>query len=1129
MTGSVALRPVKVSARKLALLEKALPQRRLKHLSDVGAWLERQGLGQYADLFEENDIDLEVLVDLNEDDLRELSVSFGHRKRLLKAIAALRSVQDGKDLDETDPAIATAASLPVGERRQVTVLFCDMVGSTAMTAAADDPEDMFELIADYHSACSTVIEGFGGFVARLVGDGVLAYFGYPQAMEGEAERAARAALALRAEVRALGQQRRATLSTRIGIDTGLTVIGDFVAKGNAEADAAVGDTPNRAARLQGLAAPDQIIISHNTRRLLGNLFDLDDLGPQDLKGFNEPIPAYVVEGEAENASRFTSAVLAEDRPIVGRTKELEALLDLWHKAASGEGQAVIVSGEPGVGKSHLIQSLRRALAEDVSALLLYECSPFYSNSAFQVLASQLARAAGLQRADSADQKLAKLEQLIVPEIPSREAVPLLGFLCGVPTDHRYPRLDLKPEERKAAIFDLLTRQLKGLCQLGPVLTIVEDAHWIDPSSEEMLADQIGRVSELPHLIVVSHRQGLEPTRLKTAPVKRLKLNRLDRDSAEALMTRISGDPLPPAVQQQIWEKSDGVPLFVEEITKSVLESGLLDQLAMAQANQALPDFAVPDTLQDSLMARLDRLGPVKDTVQNAAVLGRSFAADTLQAMMGTDKRSVTRSLAELVNAELLYTRGQQPNETFVFRHTLLQETAYSAMLRGRRQMLHRKAAQAIEAVRSDIVERTPEVLSYHWREAGEFHVAYPYAMRAGERALARYANTEARVRFTEAADAAAELDYGIRMEAEALVRRASVPGAKAVVYGDLEDLSAIRDAVETLGDASLLAEIDFRSGWLHYVLGDFEAAILDATRSYERAETTHGAAEVAAEAGNLLARIHAIQGAPRLAIRFARRNAAQMAALGNTLEQAEITSVLAFSYGISGEFGKASAAADEAVRLADKLDQLPPKAACAFNRGVVSGWWGRIDEAEPDFERAIELSYEANDLFRIYVAHGWRGQALLQANELAAAEVDLDRCLSLAEQIGTSFHYGAFKAYRAQLDLIRGNPALEDCRAAVAVAEGQPWAQSIALRVLGETLTSADPERAVAVLQEALALQHGRECWYDEAWTQLAIGKLMRAMRRFNEAEAALTRARNAFENMGAGTGLAALGEITRH
>lgn len=1097
-------------------------------MPDVGAWLERQGLGQYAELFESNDIDLEVLVDLHEDDLRELSVSFGHRKRLLKAIAALRAGQDGRS-PQASQTFASPAGLPAGERRQVTVLFCDMVGSTAMTAAAEDPEDMFELIAAYHAACSEVIERFGGYVARLVGDGVLAYFGYPQALEGEAERAVRAALALRSTVEGLIKGRGPKLSTRIGIDTGLTVIGDLVAQGNSEADTAVGDTPNLAARLQGLAAPNQIVISQNTRRLLGNLFDLSDLGPQNLKGFSKPIRAYTADGEAENASRFTAGTQDAIRPLVGRDGEFEALMTLWEKAAAGEGQAVIVSGEPGVGKSHLILNLRKALEAKASALLLYECSPFYTNSAFQVLASQLARAAGLQRADSTDEKLAKLETLVIPGVSPRDAVPLIGFICGVPTDHRYPRLDMRPEERKAAILAMLGRQLDALCAAGPVLTIVEDAHWIDPSSAELLVQHMARVGSAPHLMIVTHRRGLEPAWLADLPATKLQLGRLNREAAEALMTRVAGDPLPEPVQQQIWEKSDGVPLFVEEITKSVLESGILDQDSRPlPPGQPLPDFVIPATLQDSLMARLDRLGPVKEVVQYASVLGRTFSADTLQAMVGLDERRMAGSLTELVNAELLFVRGQPPHETYVFRHTLLQETAYSSMLRGRRQKLHQLAASAIERFRPDMMERTPEVLSYHWREAGEFAAAYPYAMQAGERALARYAHTEARVRFTEAADAAAELDYGIRMEAEALVRRASVPGEKAAVHGDLEDLSAIRDAVETLGDSTLVAEVDFRSGWLHYGLGEFEAAIQDATQSYERAETTPGAAVVAAEAGNLLARIHAIQGAPRLAIRFARRNAAHMAALGNTQEQAEITSVLAFSYGVSGEFGKAAAVAGEAIRLAAGLDSLPTKAACAFSRGVVLGWWGRIEEAEPDFEDAIALSHEANDLFRVYVAHGWRGQALLQANELAAAELDLDRCLALADQIGTSFHYGAFKAYRAQLDLMRGTPAIDDARAAVSISEDQPWCQSIALRVLGETLIGIDDERAEGALQEALALQQGRECWYDAAWTQVSFAKLLLHLGRSKEAGTAAAKARMAFTQMGAGAGLAALGEVER-
>jgi len=1094
-------------------------------VSEIIAWLEQLGLSQYAEIFETSDIDLDVLTDLNEDDLRELSVSFGHRKRLLRAIATLRSDSAGAaESAVTAPATLQPALPPSGERRLITVLFCDMVGSTAMTAAGD-PEDMFELIRAYHAACSEVIERFGGYVARMVGDGVLAYFGYPRAMEGEAERAVRAALALREAVAGLNRRGGPRLAIRIGIDTGLVVIGDLIARGNAEEDAAIGDTPNLAARLQGTAEPGQIVISQNTRRLIGSLFELTDGGVHELKGFTRPVRRFTVEAEAEAVSRFAARRGGSDTPLVGRERYLERLLEQWERAATGQGRVVLISGEPGIGKSHLVQSFRQAVADLAPALFLYECSPFYANSAFQVLANQIGWAAGLKRSDTPEERLAKLETLVVPGVDPREAVPLMGFLCGVPTEHRYPRLDLTPEARKAAIFALARRQLDVLAGAGPVLTIVEDAHWIDPSSGELLAERIARVGNHRHLIVVTYRSEQALAWLEDIKAVRLTLDPLEKADAVSLMARVAGEPLPGSLQDRIWEKSDGVPLFVEEITKAVLESGALDADA---ATARLPAFAIPATLQESLTARLDRLSTVKEVVQHAAVLGRTFSPDVLREMAALEDRQLKRALGELMNAELLEMRGEPPNETYVFRHALLQETVYTSLLRPRRQMLHRRAARALNRLRPETVARTPELLAYHWQEANDPAAAYPYAMQAGERALARYANTEARVRFAEAVQAASQLDYGVRMEAQALLRQASVAGTRETVQADLEDLPAIRSAAEELGDAPLLAAIDYWIGRLHYVLGDFEAAIVEATRSFERAETTEGGARVAADAGNLLARIHAIQGTPRLAVRFAKRNAAQMAALGNTQEQAAITSVLAFGYGVSGQFEEAIAAADQAVHLAADLEHWPTKAACSFYRGVVLGWWGRIVEAEPDFQNALEMSYACNDLFRVYVTLGWRGQALLQCNELAAAETDLNQCLSLAQDIGTDFHRGAFLAYRAALDLRYGRDTVDLAEEAVALSEGQPWAQSIALRVLGEALTLKAPVKANDALQKAIMLQRSREAWYDLAWTKLALGRLQMLSGDGGGAAAALNEARQAFAAMQVRAGLAAVCEVER-
>ncbi len=599
---------------------------------------------------------------------------------------------------------------------------------------------------------------------------------------------------------------------------------------------------------------------------------------------------------------------------------------------------------------------------------MYECSPFYTNSAFHVVASQVARSAGMQRSDTPAERLTKLENVMIPGVDPREAVPLLGFLCSVPTDHRYPRLDLPPAARKQAILTMLMRQLDALCSAGPVLMLVEDAQWIDPSSSELLTHCIERAANLPLLIVVSYRTGEEPSWIDGVDATQLNLARLTGEAAKTIINKVAGQQLPPALQSQIVEKSDGVPLFVEELTKSIVEAGLsADGKPRWQEGKSLPEFMIPATLHDSLMARLDRLNSVKDVVQFASVLGRSFAADVLSAMVGGEAGYVERALEELVEAELLYKRGQGADMVFVFRHALLQETTYAGMLRGRRQRYHRQAAVALSELHPNLADRNPEVLAYHWSEAGEFEHAYKFAVAAGEQALARYANKEARVRFRDAIDAASRLDYGIRMEANAMIRLAQAPGDRESTQEDLEDLAAIRSAVEELSDGPLLASIDYCAGQLNYILGDFESAIGHGTQSYERAETVSGGARVAADAGNLLARIHAIQGAPRLAIRFARRNAAQMAALDDKLEQAEITSVLAFSYAVNGQFDQAIAAADEGLRLSGSVEHLPTKAAAYFHRGVVLGWRGEIEEAEPDFEQALALSHEANDPFRIYM------------------------------------------------------------------------------------------------------------------------------------------------------------------
>tara|TARA_R110002096_G_scaffold79847_3_gene187441 strand:- start:372 stop:3671 length:3300 start_codon:yes stop_codon:yes gene_type:complete len=1094
----------------------------------MATWLKSIGLDQYEAMLAENDIDFEILVDLTEDDLRELPISFGHRKRLVKAIAEYNQSIAAPTPPEPQPT-ATTSPAPLipqtdsdGTRRQITVMFCDLVGSTAI-AAERDPEDMFRIISAYHSTCTDIIRRHGGHVARIAGDGVLAYFGFPVAEEGEAERAVRASLALVDAVRAIDIEDGLVLNVRIGIDTGLVVISDLIGHGSAEEDAIFGDSPNLAARLQSMAEPGQILISQNTRRLIGSLFELLDLDIHKVKGFDLPIRLFRVIGTAATESRFVARRGDALGPLVGREQESALLLARWRTARAGEGQVVLISGEGGIGKSHLVQQLRAAVARDAPQTLLYDCSQFYSNTAFHVLAEQLIRAAGIQPSDAPDVKLTKLETIVLPGANSAQVMPLMAMLCGIPTGERYPALSTPPEARKAAILSLFSTQLDMLCADGPVLILVEDAHWIDPSSNELLGQTIARVHELPLLIVITHRPEVDPSWPGQVTPTRLQLTRLDRQNAERVIDRFSGGGLPPLVKKQILEKSDGVPLYLEEITKAVVESEALSPNKPDWGLPAnLPDLQIPATLHDSLMARLDRLSAVKEVAQVAAILGRTFSFDLLQAISDIDAERLRLALTELVRAELLYRRGTAGNESYAFKHALLQDTAYASQLRGRRQRLHGRAAAAMEETRADIVCESPEILAHHWREAGEPSRAFPYYLTAGGLALSRYANTEARVRFNEAVEAASTT----AQKAEALLARARVPGTRAEIQADQSALIAIRDDVAAVGNDALLAQVDYWIARLHYIQGSLEEAITEARAAFELAERAEGGARVAADAANLLGRILAVQSKPLESVKYIKRNIEQMAELGDDLERAGITSVMAFSLGVYGDFDAAIDAANQGVALAEKLDHLPTRAAGYFYRGVVTGWRGEVEDAEPDFEEAIELSRAAGDLFRVYVSHGWRGQAFLHVGELAAAEADLDRALDLGEQIGTGFHRAAFLAFRAELDLRRGSFDLGSAERAVAMSETQPWAHSIAQRVYGEILSRDDPERARHALQTALSLQRQRECGYDAAWTELGLARLLLAIGNRDQALALAGSAERAFGGMGMRAGIAAAQEI---
>ena len=706
---------------------------------DVAAWLRGLGLERYEQAFLDNEIDEGVLPSLTAEDLKDLGVALvGHRRRLLDAVAALGAASPAATV--TAAPSASPAPPADAERRQLTVMFCDLVGSTALSTR-HDPEDLRELIGDYHRAVAETVGRFDGFVAKYMGDGVLIYFGYPQAHEDDAERAMRAGLAV---IEAVGHlSGREDLSVRLGIATGLVVVGDLIGEGAAQERGVVGETPNLAARLQALAPPNALVIGEATRRQIGGLFDLEDLGPQALAGFGDPQRAWRVLGESGAVSRF-EALRSGETPLVGREEEVELLIRRWQQAKSGEGRVVLISGEPGIGKSRLTAALSEHIGSELHTCLRYFCSPHHQDSALYPFIAQLERAAGFARDDTIDAKLGKLRALLAPGAPDGADIALLSELLSLPSSAA--ELNLSPQRKREKLFEALLNQLDAEARQRPVLMVFEDAHWIDPTSRELLDLAVDRVRRLPVLLAITFRPEFQPPWGGRAHVMSLALNRLDERAGEALVQGLAGNAaLAPAIVAEIVERTDGVPLFVEELTKAVLESAAQgDRIAAVLSTTSLGGLSVPATLHASLMARLDRLGPsAKEIAQIGTVLGREFTYELIEPVAQRPERELQAALDQLGDAGLLFCRGTAPHASYLFKHALVQDAAYSTLLRGRRQELHARVAAALEQHFSDLVERQPELLAHHLTAAGDTERAVEQWLKAGRHAAGQSAYVEA--------------------------------------------------------------------------------------------------------------------------------------------------------------------------------------------------------------------------------------------------------------------------------------------------------------------------------------------------------------------------------------------------
>jgi class 3 adenylate cyclase/predicted ATPase len=725
----------------------------LESESKVGAeggfnqWLEGIGLGHYSDLFAQHRLDLDIVADLTEADLAELGLPIGDRKRLQRAMAALEPAEE----IERPATVAAPSPRPEAgaERRQITTMFCDMVDSTSLSAQFD-PEDVRDLIASFRETCVRVVKHYEGYAARYVGDGILVYFGYPTAHEDDAERAVRAGLEI---VRALSTARdvepRGTLShapaVRIGIATGLVVVGDLVGQSTEEHDSAVGETVNLAARLQGLAPPNGVVISSSTQALLKGKFDYRNLGIHALKGISDKAQAWHVMRPLRVETRFAAAKGTQLTPRVNREEEISLLMGRWRQARQGDGQVVVLFGESGIGKSRIIQEIFEGIGGERHAQISFQCSPYHASTAFYPFIEQLKFALGLDREDASALSLSNLEATVAAAGGDIDRMtPLFASLLSIPTGERYSPLDLSPQQQKDATVAALVNHLLGLASVQPLIVAFEDLHWIDPTSREVIDLLVDKIQNQPVLVVITARSEFQPSWNAHSHSTTLVLNRLSRQLRTTLVERVAGKELPKEVVEEIIVKTDGVPLFLEELTKTVLESNLLTE-RHGRYVLAGPwrQLAIPATLTDSLMARLDRMGPFKRIAQIGATIGREFSYGTLKAVAGAPADQIEAALSHLEEAGLIIRRGDPPDALYSFKHVMIQNAAHDSLLHSERRKLHSRIAEVLTEMYPEMTDREPELLAHHLTESGQSEPAASFWLKAGKHAARAGANLEA--------------------------------------------------------------------------------------------------------------------------------------------------------------------------------------------------------------------------------------------------------------------------------------------------------------------------------------------------------------------------------------------------
>jgi class 3 adenylate cyclase/predicted ATPase len=729
-------------------------------LDQATAMLQRRGRVSYRTLTLQFHLNEESLEALKEELIEVHHLAVDHEGRMLVWAGETRTTsvppspqppqQVTRQEDQPSQVASPAArQSPDAERRQLTVLFCDLVGSTAL-ASQLDPEEYRDVVRAYQRVCSEVITRFDGHLAQLLGDGLLVYLGYPQAHEDDTQRAVRAGLGMLAAMGELNsrlqQAKGIQLAIRVGIHTGLVVIGEMGGQGRQE-QLALGEVPNIASRVQGLAEPNTILISADTYRLIQGYFACQELGVQTLRGVAEPIAVYRVLSESGVYSRLDVAQTRGLTPLVGREQEVGLLLERWNQIKDGQGHVVLLTGDPGIGKSRLVQMLKDHVVKEPHTRWECRSAEYSQNTALFPLTDLFQRLLRFEAHETPHAKFAKLEQALSQyRLPVEDTVPLFAPLLSLPVpENRYPLLNLSPQRQRQKTLETIVAILLELAERQPVLFILEDLHWTDPTTLELLNLVLDQTPTASMLVLLTCRPYFQPAWHHRSYLSEITVNRLPHAQVEQIVTGMTnGKTFPAAVLQQIIAKTDGVPLFVEELTKAIVESGhLMEVDDHYELIGSLSTFAIPATLQDSLMARLDRLVTAKGIAQFGATIGRQFSYELLQAVSQLDASTLQRELGRLVEAEIVYQRGLPPQSTYVFKHALIQDAAYESLLKSTRQHYHQHIAQVLESQFPEIAEAQPELLAQHYTEAGLIEQSVAYWYKAGQRASERSAHIEA--------------------------------------------------------------------------------------------------------------------------------------------------------------------------------------------------------------------------------------------------------------------------------------------------------------------------------------------------------------------------------------------------